>query len=259
MEKTKEQIEQQKLSKYLVRQFRQACVDYGLIRDGDFILVGLSGGKDSLALVELLGMQQKIYVPRFRIKAVHVSVENIGYKSDVDYLNAFCREHGVDFEHITTHYDETTTADSTSLHKQKTHCFLCSWYRRKALLDMAADEGANKIALGHNRDDIVQTLLMNLIYQGSFSTMPPLLQMNKFDMQVIRPLCLIDEAKLQRYAQLCEYRKVPKLCPFEKESSRADIKQLIAQLEQLNPNIRDSVWKAMQNIKTDYLPVLIDK
>lgn len=246
-ERTEKEIEWIKLRKRIVKRFHKGCEEYGLLEDGDHILIGLSGGKDSLALVELLGEQAKVFVPRIRVTAVHVSVENIGYKSDMDYLRSFCAQHGVELIHHVTRFDETTDY-------RKTHCFLCSWYRRKALFEVAKEIGCNKIALGHHKDDIVETLLMNLIFQGAFGTIAPKLQMDKFDMQMIRPLCLLEEKDLARYAELTGYRKQQKQCPYEHESHRADVKQLVTQLEAMNPNVRDSIWGAMHNVQEGYLP-----
>ena len=132
--------------------FRKACAEYGLLEDGDRVLVGLSGGKDSLMLVRLLGGQAKIYKPRIEVIAAYISVSNIGYQADVDYLSAFCAEHGVRFEHVVTSYEEQEPQ-----HRNKNHCFLCARYRRKALLETARRLECNKIAFGHHRDDIVQT------------------------------------------------------------------------------------------------------
>ena len=122
------------------------------------------------------------------------------------------------------------------------------------MFDVAQELGCNKIAFGHHKDDLVETLLMNLIFQGSMSTIPPLLQMEKMPLQLIRPLCLIEEEEIAQYATLSGYEKQVKLCPLEKASSRAEVKQLIKQLETLNPDVRDSIWGAMENIKSDYLP-----
>ena len=138
--------------------------------------------------------------------------------------------------------------------KEKHPCFLCSWYRRKALFDVARELSCNKIALGHHKDDLVETLLMNLIFQGSVATIPPLLQMEKMPIEMIRPLCLITEKDIAHYAELSKYQKQIKLCPFEKVSSRAKIKDLLEQLEELNPHVLDSLWNSMENIKTEYLP-----
>ena len=249
----------------LTKRFHKACADYGLISDGDHILIGLSGGKDSLALVELLGKRAQIHVPSFKVTAVHVRVKERDYHSDVSYLEDFCTRVCVplivkDTEIARKASSLEDAASGYSLEvkgketKAKHPCFLCSWYRRKALFDVAQELGCNKIALGHHKDDLVETLLMNLIFQGSVATIPPLLQMEKMPIEMIRPLCLIEEKDIQDYAELSGYEKQVKLCPLEKVSNRAEVKQLLAQLEVLNPNVRDSIWGAMENIKSDYLP-----
>ena len=248
MELTPEQVELRRLQSRLTKRFHKACADYGLIADGDHVLVGLSGGKDSLALVELLGKRAQIFVPRFRVTALHVRVRERAYLSDMSALEKFCQAFGVSLLVKDTEITEKPARG------EKDPCFLCAWYRRKVLFETAQELGCNKIALGHHKDDIVETLLMNLVFQGAFATMPPCLPMEKMPIQIIRPLCLIEEKDLVRYAELQAYPKQTRLCPFEKESSRAEVKQLLTTLERLNPNVRDSLWGAMQNIKPDYLP-----
>ena len=248
MELTPEQFELRRLQSRLTKRFHKACADYGLIADGDHVLVGLSGGKDSLALVELLGKRAQIFVPRFRVTALHVRVRERAYLSDMSALEKFCQAFGVSLI-----VKDTEITDKPA-RGEKDPCFLCAWYRRKVLFETAQELGCNKIALGHHKDDIVETLLMNLVFQGAFATMPPCLPMEKMPIQIIRPLCLIEEKDLVRYAELQAYPKQTRLCPFEKESSRAEVKQLLTTLERLNPNVRDSLWGAMQNIKPDYLP-----
>ena len=248
MELTPEQFELRRLQSRLTKRFHKACADYGLIADGDHVLVGLSGGKDSLALVELLGKRAQIFVPRFRLTALHVRVRERAYLSDMSALEKFCQAFGVSLIVKDTEITEKPARG------EKDPCFLCAWYRRKVLFETAQELGCNKIALGHHKDDIVETLLMNLVFQGAFGTMPPCLSMEKMPIQIIRPLCLIEEKDLVRYAELQAYPKQTRLCPFEKESSRAEVKQLLTTLERLNPNVRDSLWGAMQNIKPDYLP-----
>lgn len=242
----------------LTKRFHKACADYGLIADGDHILIGLSGGKDSLALVELLGRRAQIYKPRFRVTALHVRVKERSYQTDLSYLENFCTEAKVPLIVRDVEIGESPqTSDIT--HQTSNPCFLCSWYRRKTLFNVAQELGCNKIAFGHHRDDIVQTLLMNLIYQGAFATMPPVLQLDKMPLQIIRPLCLINESDLKRYAELRGYQKQEKLCPFEHVSSREQAKQLLEQLKTLNPEAVDSIYAAMTNIKTEYLPHNIEK
>lgn len=226
---------------------KKAMNDYRLINDDDHILIGLSGGKDSLALVELLGERMKIFVPRFKVTAAHISVDNISYQSDLEYLKGHCDKFGIPFVHHTTHFDETQDPG-------KSTCFLCSWHRRKALFAVAEKLGCNKIALGHHLDDITETLLMNLIYQGAFATMPPKLEMNKFNMTIIRPLSLITEKEMKEMERIREYHKQIKNCPHEKDSSRRDAKNLITELEKWNPDVRNSLLAAMENVKSDYLP-----
>ncbi len=245
--KSEEQIALEKQQARLTKKFHKACADYGLIADGDHILIGLSGGKDSLALTEFLGRRAQIYKPHFRVTALHVRVKERNYQTDLSYLESFCAEAKVP---LIVRDVEITGGDSEDTNP----CFLCSWYRRKTLFNVAQELGCNKIAFGHHRDDVVQTLLMNLIYQGTFATMPPILQMEKMPLQIIRPLCLIDEADLVTYAEMRRYQKQLSLCPFEHVSSREKVKELLAQIKNLNPEAVDSIYGAMTNIKTDYLP-----
>ena len=225
----------------------KAMRDYALIDEGDHVLVGLSGGKDSLALVELLGRRMRVYAPRFRATAVHVSVEHIPYRADLDFLRQHAEEAGMPLEHRTVAYDPTSD-------RRKSPCFLCSWHRRKALFETARELGCTKIALGHHLDDVVETLLLNMLFQGTMGTMPPRLRMDKFDMTLIRPLCLVPERDLAALAVLRGYPQQEARCPDEHDSSRQRVKELLHQLEQWNPAVRRSLWAAMEHVQTDYLP-----
>lgn len=234
------------------KKFRKAMKDYGLIDDGDKVLIGLSGGKDSLALVEFLAERSRVFKPRFSVVAAHVSMENIPYQADIEYLKNYCESFGVPFYHVTTSFDPSTD-------KRKSPCFLCSWNRRKKLFDLAKELGCTKIALGHHQDDILATLLMNLTFQGAFATMPPRLYMNKVDVDIIRPLCLVPEVDIVEYAKLRELKKQIKNCPYEQDSNRHDMQKVMDLLEKMNPEARHSLWGAMTNIQSDYLPILKDE
>ncbi len=243
------EIEQ--LEKHLRDSFIKAFATYHLIADDDYILVALSGGKDSLCLLELLAKRAKIQHPRFKVEAVHVRMENIEYETSTDYLQQFCNELDVKLHICTTHFEindenkNSLTNNHSKLKKQKQPCFLCSWYRRKIIFDLAQALGCNKIALGHHQDDILHTALMNLFYEGRFGTMPALLQMKKMPLQIIRPLCLVKEADIKRYAELRGYQEQIKLCPYEHESNRTYIKRLYDNVEQMNPETRHSLWNAL--------------
>jgi len=223
---------------------------YHLIEDDDKILVGLSGGKDSLLLTELLAKRAKIQHPRFTVEAIHVRMENIQYATDTSYLEQFCKNLGVKLHVVTTRFEVASehTAELTpaEIRKQKQPCFLCSWNRRKQLFNLAQELGCNKIAFGHHQDDIIHTALMNLTFQAHFATMPVRLRMRKMPLTIIRPLCLIQEADIKAYAELQGYEKQQKLCPYETDSHRTDIKGIYQQLEQMNPEVRYNIWSALE-------------
>ena len=230
---------------------KKAIYEYGLIADGDRLLVGLSGGKDSLALVDLLGRRSRIFRPKFEVVVAHIVMRNIPYDSDVAYLRSRAEAYGFPFILHETSFDPSTDT-------RKSPCFLCSWTRRKALFELAKREGCHKIALGHHQDDVLETLLMNLVHQGAFGTMPPRLQMSKFAMEIIRPLCLIEEKDLIDLARELNYRKQIKNCPYESDSSRSEMKALMRRLEEIAPGARYSLWGSMTNIQLDYLPKKIN-
>ena len=212
---------------------------YHLIDDGDRILVALSGGKDSLCLLDLLAQRQRIFMPRFSIEAIHIRMDNIDYETDTHYLEDFCRQRNVNLHVVNTSFDASTD-------KRKSPCFLCSWNRRKQMFNLAQEIGCNKIALGHHMDDLIHTALMNECFQGRFDTMPVFLQMKKMPLAIIRPLCLCHESDIKAYAEQEGYQKQHKLCPYEKDSYRTDIQQIFQQMESLNPEARYSIWNALE-------------
>ena len=216
--------EEDKIMRRVEQRFNKGMVKYRLIEDGDKILVGLSGGKDSLALLELLAKRSRILKPRFTVMAVHIGMTNIPYQSDLEYLKNYAEGLGVPFVYFETSFDLSTDT-------RKSPCFLCSWNRRKALFTVAKEHGCTKIALGHHMDDILETLLMNITFQGAFGTMP---------------------------ARVRGYRRQIKNCPYESRSNRSDMKEVLKSLEKLNPEARYSLWGSMTNIQEDLLPDKID-
>lgn len=230
--------QEQKLEKKIISRFQKAIYDFSLIEDGDRVLVGLSGGKDSLCLLEMLSLRQKIRKPSFTVEALHIRMDNVKYESDISYLRDFSESRGVRFHVVTTGFNSGTD-------KRKSPCFLCSWNRRKQMFIKAKELGCNKIALGHHMDDIIHTTMMNLFFQGSFSTMPVSLKMRKMPLTIIRPLCLEAEKDLQQYSLNRGYKKQVKLCPYESDSHRSDMKELFAHIEQMNDEARYSVMTAL--------------
>lgn len=235
-------------TEYRIRKlFHKGCVEYGLIEDGDRILVALSGGKDSLMLLRLLAHQSRLFKPSIKVEAAHVIMDNIPYETDRTYITGYCEELGVPLHILHTSFEESTD-------KRKTKCFLCSWNRRKTLFSYAAEQGFNKVALGHHQDDIIITMLMNQTFEGSMQTMPPKLKMQHYPLAVIRPMCLVPEHLIKEMAQLLNFEKQKALCPYETVTHRATMTALFHQLEEINPEARYSLWNAMKNVHHDLLP-----
>lgn len=228
-----------RLGERLRRRLREGIREFSLIEPGDHILIGLSGGKDSLALLELLGELCRHSNQRFRLSALHVRMTGIDYRSDTSYLRQMAAESGATLE-------VTTCTFEPDRDTRRTPCFLCSWNRRKALFEAAQRMGCNKIALGHHQDDILHTALMNLTYAGSFATMPAKLRMRKFPLTIIRPLCKVQESDLREWARLRAYQPLEKCCPHETASSRTGIRDLFATFEKLTPEFRYNLWHALQ-------------
>ncbi len=241
--------EREQLRYHLEVDIKHAMRDYSLISDGDHLLVGLSGGKDSLALVQILGDMSQVFRPDFRVSALHVQMKGIPYQADTEFLQKHCEAHHVEF-----HVKEVSMASEEVHRKEKSTCFLCSWNRRKALFETAQALGCNKIALGHHRDDFLETLLLNMFFQGSIQSIAPNLQMDKFPIQVIRPLCLISERDLEAFAAAEGYPAQQRNCPFEHDTHRSEVRALIEELESKHPGLKDSLWASMKHVYPKYLP-----
>lgn len=244
--------EEQKLYKRIQGRFSKATKDYSLLEDGDKILVALSGGKDSLTMLQLLAERSRIHKPQISIVAAHVAMINIPYKSNKEYLQSLCSSLQVPYHHLERSFDAETDT-------RRSPCFLCSWNRRKALFELAQQEGCNKIALGHNMDDFIETMLMNITFQGAFSAMAPAMKMEKFPITIIRPLCLTAEEDVEKYAQMRAFPPQIKNCPYENSSNRKQMKELLGHLTSLNPEARYNLWGAMSNIQPELLPPKTEK
>ena len=224
----------------LLRQLSRAMREFHLIEDGDHVLVALSGGKDSLCLLELLALRRQVFVPKYSLEALHIRMENIAYEIDTRYLEDFCARLEVPLHIVTASFDASTD-------RRKSPCFLCSWTRRKQMFNLAQQLGCNKIALGHHMDDIVHTALMNTTFQGRFDSMPARLKMKKMPLEIIRPLCMCNEADIAQFAEENNYQKQTKRCPYERDSHRDSMRHIFEELEQLNPEARYSIWNALHS------------
>lgn len=246
----------EKLTKRLRRQAGQAIVDYGMIRDGERIMVCLSGGKDSYTMLDvLLQLQKKAPVP-FELVAVNLDQKQPDFPAQVlpDYLQSI----GVPYRVLE---QDTYSVVSRVIPEGKTMCSLCSRLRRGALYAYAQANGFNKIALGHHRDDIVATFFLNLFFHAKLSGMPPKLLSDDGRHVVIRPLAYVREDDIAAYAQARQFPIIPcNLCGSQDNLQRQQVQKMMAQWDRENPGRIDQIARAMADIQPSQLadPKLFD-
>ena len=229
------------------RKVGKAIYDYQLIEDGDRILVGVSGGKDSLALLEVLALRARDPKQHYSVVAAHIAVEEVTYEVDAGYIEEFCRNLGVPLV-------KRTISAKVKEESGKPACFVCSWNRRKALFEIAKEEGCRKMALGHHRDDAIESLLMSMMFNGTIASMPPKLAMFDYTFELIRPLIYVSNEETLRYAEFRQFKKQKKNCPFEQVTNRFAVSEIVREMEKLSPHVRANLFAAMKNIQQEYLP-----
>ncbi len=238
-----------RLEKRLLRQLGRASQDYGLIEPDDRILVGISGGKDSWALLHLLRQVQRRVPFDFSMVAVNLDQGHPGFPAHVieDHLIA------EGFEYRMLHQD-TYRIVLDKIAPGKTQCSLCSRLRRGILYNAAVDLGCTKIALGHHRDDAIETLLLNVLYSGRIKAMPPRLTSDDGRNVVIRPLISCDEEEISAYARLKKLPIVPcDLCGSQPNLQRQQVKRLIAELAAKNPKVKGNLFASLSRVVPTHL------
>jgi tRNA 2-thiocytidine biosynthesis protein TtcA len=245
----KQDFESNKLAKRLRRQAGQAIADFDMIRDGDKVMVCLSGGKDSYALLDIL-LHLKAHAPiNFDIVAVNLDQKQPNFPEHVlpDYLTQL----GVPF-HIEV--QDTYSTVKRVIPEGKTMCSLCSRLRRGVLYRVASELGATKIALGHHRDDILETFLLNMFYGGKLKTMPPKLVSDDGKQIVIRPLAYCEEKDLAEWAAVKQFPIIPcTLCGSQENLKRKEAKALLREWEKKFPGRVETMLTALQNITPSHM------
>jgi tRNA 2-thiocytidine biosynthesis protein TtcA len=233
--------------KGLNRALGQAIHRYDMIRNGDRILVGLSGGKDSLTLMWFLNERRKRIPIDYELMAVYV---DLGFEGGFsESLKAYCRQEAYSLRIEYTDYG----VQGHSERNRENPCFLCARLRRKRIFEIAEELGCNKIALGHNKDDIIETLFLNMCYAGEISTMVPSQPFFKNKFKLIRPLAFVDEGAIERFAREKIFPEFVNPCPTARISKRREIKTLLKQLYAANKKIKGNIFRAMRHVRTDYL------
>ncbi len=245
----KAEFEINKLKRRLRRQVGQAIADYGMIEDGDRVMVCLSGGKDSYGLLEiLLTLRDKAPV-HFDIVAVNLDQKQPGFPADV--LPRYLTARGVPF-HIAE--QDTYTVVKRLIPEGATMCSLCSRLRRGVLYRVAGELGATKIALGHHRDDLLATFFLNLFFGGKLKTMPPKLVSDNGKHVVIRPLSYVRERDLTRYAEVMQFPLIPcTLCGSQENLQRKQVTLMLREWERKFPGRVESIYNALGKVETSHL------
>ena len=218
---------------------RRCIDDYDMIREGDRIAVGVSGGKDSLVMLQLLAGLRKYFNKPFQLEAITI---DMGLGMDYSGISQLCRELDVPYHIIKTEIGPIIFEHR----KEKNPCSLCAKMRRGALNQAILDMGFNKLALGHHYDDAVETFVMSLIYEGRISCFQPVTDLDRTGIIQIRPMLYIHEKTVDNFAKRMELPVVENRCPVDKSTKREEIKQLVYDLSQTYPDLKERIFGAMQ-------------
>ena len=218
---------------------RQAINDFQLIQDGDKIAIGVSGGKDSLALLYALSGLKK-FIPE-KIELVAITID-LGYDNfDTKEIQKLCEKLEIEFHLVKTQIAQILKAKI----QNGSYCSLCAKMRKGALTDFAKQIGCNKIAYAHHKDDFIETMMLSLLYEGQFFTFPPKLYHKEADITIIRPLIYIPEVDIIGFKNKYELHCVTNPCSFDGTTRREYVKKLISQIQKENPNVKEKMFNAI--------------
>jgi len=242
-------VEQNKLQKRLRREAGRAIADFSMIEAGDKVMCCLSGGKDSYAMLDILLNLQKNAPVSFELIAVNLDQKQPGFPEEI--LPGYLSELGIEY-HIVE--KDTYSIVKDKVPEGKTTCGLCSRLRRGILYNFAEEHGVTKIALGHHRDDLLETLFLNMFYGGKLKTMPPVLHSDDGRNTVIRPLAYSREKDIARYAALRQFPIIPcNLCGSQENLQRQVIKEMFQHWDQQHPGRLETMFKALCNVEPSHL------
>lgn len=220
---------------------RRAIDDYDMIQAGDRIAIGISGGKDSLTLLYALHGLQRYYPKKFDLEAITVDLGHPDF--DVSGIRSLCETMSVPYTVVKTEIAQIVFDER----KEKNPCSLCAKMRKGALNDTIKKLGCNKIAYAHHKDDIVETMMMSLIYEGHFYSFPPITHLDRTDLTVIRPLMYVYEADVKGFCNKYQLPVVKSPCPADGYTKRQYVKDLLRKLNQENPGVKERMFSAIVN------------
>ncbi len=229
---------------YISKRIGRAIMDYDMLCDGDKIAVAVSGGKDSLTLLKVLNDRRSFVPIKYEILAVHI---DLGYpRSCAKTLEKYFKKIKVKY-----HIEKVDALRKTD--PKDINCFWCSWNRRKALFTVAKRFGCTKVALGHHKDDIAQTILLNLFFHGEVSSMLPRQKLFKGKIVIIRPLAYVEEDMIRRFAREEKLLHQECVCANSITSRRTIITDIIRRIKKICPEVKTNIFKSVERIKKDYL------
>ncbi len=229
---------------FISKRVGKAIMDYQMLADGDKIAVAVSGGKDSLTLLKVLHDRRKFVPIKYDLLAVHI---DLGYPCQhPKMLAAYFKELGVDY-----HVEKVDILQGKT--RKDISCFWCSWNRRKAIFTVANRFGCTKVAFGHHKDDIVETILLNLFFQGEISAMAPKQELFGGKVVIIRPLAYVEEDMIVRFAKSAGFPHQKCVCPNSITSKRTKITDMLSDFEKICPEIKTNIFRSVKRIKKDYL------
>jgi tRNA 2-thiocytidine biosynthesis protein TtcA len=238
------------LPEFLRKNMELAINDYGMIQPGDRILVGISGGADSFSLLDLLTRKKVFVSNEIFIQAAHVEM---GFSREpeinISRLETYFKSINIPF-----HVEKTTIGPYAHSEENRLNpCFLCSRLRRTRLFEIAKQTNCTKIALGHHKDDIIETFLINILFGRETSTMLPKQEFFKGEYYIIRPLAYLEKQQIDEFARQNNFPLFENECPTNGHSKRAYVKELIQKLEKDYRGVKGNIYKAMKNVKSDYM------
>lgn len=225
----------------LMSQTRRAIDDYGMIHTGDKIAIGISGGKDSLTLLYVLHGLQRFYPEKFDLEAITVDLGNPDF--DLSHIRHLCETMQIPYTVVKTEIAQIVFEER----KEKNPCSLCAKMRKGALNDAVKKLGCNKIAYAHHKDDIVETMMMSLIYEGHFYSFPPITHLDRTNLTVIRPLMYVSEADVKGFCRKYQLPVVKSPCPADGYTKRQYVKDLLRKLNLENPGVKERMFSAIIN------------